>query len=521
MNDKQVPSSWAQQPEQLSQNNHHRLQNQQNAWYTQNQYETQQYHNHVQTQAQPPIPPPLTPPHSQPQTQHSQQQTQHLSYIQHHQQQQASTGVYAQPSNQSAVNERVSHQQFYYNQPNQNIPIELSGYPPAQNHHHNHYNHQQQLPVPPMVPQTQVPQQLTQHPSYVQSHQTPTAVYPQPSNQSALTEQANHHSFDYNQSHRNISPHVNEYSPDQNHQHNQYNHHQQPPPLKVPPPQTPTQLSQQQTQHQSYVQHHQAPTSVYGQASNQSPPNEQNNHHQFYYNQSNNNIPSQVGDYPQDQNHYNQQQQPQPHIVTQPQGQQPRQHPSYIQHQQQQTPTVTYPQPSNQNSINERLNHHQFYYNQPNHNIPSQVNDYSPVQNQHNHYNHQQPAPPMIPHPHAQHPEQHTQHAVYIQPQQAPTGVYAQPSNQSAQNPKKNSRKRKQGMTEENQKKSAYSEFYSEKKKELFNDVKDFSEASKVISDLWNNLSHAEKSKYTQAVVKKRKELLKNKASQQAQELLS
>lgn len=72
-------------------------------------------------------------------------------------------------------------------------------------------------------------------------------------------------------------------------------------------------------------------------------------------------------------------------------------------------------------------------------------------------------------------------------------------------------------MTEEH-KQSGYAKFYQIKRKEL--KATDFGQASKIISDLWARLSDEEKSTYVKDVSIKRKEMLKKKASQQAQDLL-
>jgi len=72
-------------------------------------------------------------------------------------------------------------------------------------------------------------------------------------------------------------------------------------------------------------------------------------------------------------------------------------------------------------------------------------------------------------------------------------------------------------MTEEH-KQSGYAKFYQIKRKEL--KAVDFGQASKLISDLWARLSDEERSIYVKDVSVKRKELLKKKASQQAQNLL-
>lgn len=72
-------------------------------------------------------------------------------------------------------------------------------------------------------------------------------------------------------------------------------------------------------------------------------------------------------------------------------------------------------------------------------------------------------------------------------------------------------------MTEEH-KQSGYAKFYQIKRKEL--KETDFSQLSKIISDLWGKLSDEERSTYVKDVSIKRKEMLKKKASQQAQDLL-
>lgn len=72
-------------------------------------------------------------------------------------------------------------------------------------------------------------------------------------------------------------------------------------------------------------------------------------------------------------------------------------------------------------------------------------------------------------------------------------------------------------MTEEH-KQSGYAKFYQLKRKELKS--VDFGQASKLISDLWARLSAEERSIYVKDVSIKRKEMLKKKASQQAQDLL-
>lgn len=72
-------------------------------------------------------------------------------------------------------------------------------------------------------------------------------------------------------------------------------------------------------------------------------------------------------------------------------------------------------------------------------------------------------------------------------------------------------------MTEEH-KQSGYAKFYQIKKKEL--KTIDFGMASSIIAQEWNGLSAEEKSFYVKDVSIKRRELLKKKASQQAQDLL-
>ena len=78
-------------------------------------------------------------------------------------------------------------------------------------------------------------------------------------------------------------------------------------------------------------------------------------------------------------------------------------------------------------------------------------------------------------------------------------------------------RRKRPFMTEEH-KQSGYAKFYQIKRKEL--KPTDFGVASKIISELWQGLSDEEKATYVKDVSTKRKEMLKKKASQQAQDLL-
>jgi hypothetical protein len=78
-------------------------------------------------------------------------------------------------------------------------------------------------------------------------------------------------------------------------------------------------------------------------------------------------------------------------------------------------------------------------------------------------------------------------------------------------------RRKRPFMTDEH-KQSGYAKFYQIKRKEL--KPTDFGQASKIIADLWAHLSDEEKSTYVKDVSIKRKEMLKKKASQQAQDLL-
>lgn len=73
-------------------------------------------------------------------------------------------------------------------------------------------------------------------------------------------------------------------------------------------------------------------------------------------------------------------------------------------------------------------------------------------------------------------------------------------------------------MTEEN-KQSGYAKFFQIKQKEISKD-KDFGDVSKIISDLWAKTPMEERAIYAKDVSNKRKEMLKKKASQQAQDLL-
>lgn len=79
-------------------------------------------------------------------------------------------------------------------------------------------------------------------------------------------------------------------------------------------------------------------------------------------------------------------------------------------------------------------------------------------------------------------------------------------------------------MTKEH-KRSGYAQFYQLKRKELKagavnSDNKDFGDYSRIIADLWAQLSDEEKATYATEVNNKRKEMLKKKASQQAQDLV-
>lgn len=73
-------------------------------------------------------------------------------------------------------------------------------------------------------------------------------------------------------------------------------------------------------------------------------------------------------------------------------------------------------------------------------------------------------------------------------------------------------------MTEEH-KQSGYAKFYQIKRKELSKKM-EFGEVSKVISEQWAGLSTEDRNRYVKDVSIKRKEMLKKKASQQAQDLL-
>lgn len=73
-------------------------------------------------------------------------------------------------------------------------------------------------------------------------------------------------------------------------------------------------------------------------------------------------------------------------------------------------------------------------------------------------------------------------------------------------------------MTEEH-KQSGYAAFYQEQRKTLPKNL-EFGEVSTIISDRWNILSLEDRNQYVKGVSVKRKEMLKKKASQQAQDLL-
>lgn len=73
-------------------------------------------------------------------------------------------------------------------------------------------------------------------------------------------------------------------------------------------------------------------------------------------------------------------------------------------------------------------------------------------------------------------------------------------------------------MTEEH-KQSGYAKFYQIQRKQLSKSL-EFGEVSKVISENWARLSSDERNHYVKDVSIKRKEMLKKKASQQAQDLL-
>lgn len=91
------------------------------------------------------------------------------------------------------------------------------------------------------------------------------------------------------------------------------------------------------------------------------------------------------------------------------------------------------------------------------------------------------------------------------------------PRKQADPNAPKGRRKRPY-MTEE-QKQSGYAKFYQIKRKEITPGV-DFGDVSKIVSAQWARLSEEEKSQYQRDVSMKRKEILKKKASQQADLLI-
>lgn len=73
-------------------------------------------------------------------------------------------------------------------------------------------------------------------------------------------------------------------------------------------------------------------------------------------------------------------------------------------------------------------------------------------------------------------------------------------------------------MTEEN-KQSGYAKFFQIHQKQISKD-KDFGDVSKIISDMWAKTPMEQRADYAKDVSNKRKEMLKKKASQQAQDLL-
>lgn len=91
------------------------------------------------------------------------------------------------------------------------------------------------------------------------------------------------------------------------------------------------------------------------------------------------------------------------------------------------------------------------------------------------------------------------------------------PRARKAPNPNAPGRRKRPYMSEEH-KQSGYAKFYQIKRKEI--DETDFGNASTIIADQWGKLSDEERSVYVKDVSIKRKEMLKKKASQQAQDLL-
>jgi len=92
-------------------------------------------------------------------------------------------------------------------------------------------------------------------------------------------------------------------------------------------------------------------------------------------------------------------------------------------------------------------------------------------------------------------------------------------------NPNAPKGRRKDPIMTKEHRRSGYAQFYQIKRKELeagsMNaDNKDFGEYSKIIADLWGQLSVEEKATYATEVNNSRKEMLKKKASQQAQDLV-
>lgn len=96
-----------------------------------------------------------------------------------------------------------------------------------------------------------------------------------------------------------------------------------------------------------------------------------------------------------------------------------------------------------------------------------------------------------------------------------------QPKNPSA--PK--GRRKDPILTSKEHKRSGYASFYQMKRKELEansmnTDNKDFGQYSRIIADLWAQLSVEEKATYATEVNNNRKQMLKDKASRQAQDLV-
>lgn len=86
-------------------------------------------------------------------------------------------------------------------------------------------------------------------------------------------------------------------------------------------------------------------------------------------------------------------------------------------------------------------------------------------------------------------------------------------------NPNATGRKRDPILNNKEHKKSGYARFYQQQRKDLKLQDEDFGTCSTRISQLWALLSDEQKASYAQEVNSKRREMLKNKASQQALEL--